>query len=132
MPAGTTGSLAWRHYRQQVCQYCWQPMWHPSADPSPVLPVANVPVLPAGVVLQRSCNKFWRIVERGFYPQHDIDNYSRREVVKAQLNSVALHMIQIAVGSKDLPYIIHLSTAKEAWESLAEIYVGNESMKRNK
>ena len=31
----------------------------------------------------RSCNELWRIVERGFYPQHDIDNYSRREVVEA-------------------------------------------------
>ena len=29
----------------------------------------------------RSCNELWRIVERGFYPQHDIDNYTRREVV---------------------------------------------------
>ena len=41
-------------------------------------------------------------------------------------------MIQTAIGFKDLPYIIHLNTAKEAWESLVEIYLGNESMKRNK
>ena len=82
--------------------------------------------------MRRSCNDLWRIVERGFHPQHDIDNYTRREVVEAQLNSVALHMIQQAVGSNDLPFIIKYTMAKEAWEGLAEIYVGNESMKRNK
>jgi hypothetical protein len=41
-------------------------------------------------------------------------------------------MIQQAVGSKDLSYIVHFTTAKEAWEGLFAIFVGNESMKRNK
>ena len=26
----------------------------------------------------RSCNELWRIVEKGFHPQHDSDNYTRR------------------------------------------------------
>jgi hypothetical protein len=39
-------------------------------------------------------------------------------------------MIQIAVGSKDLPHIQHFSTAKEAWQGLSDVFVGNESMER--
>ena len=54
----------------------------------------------------RSCNELWKIVEKGFHPQHDSDNYTSREVVEAQLNSVALHMIQQAVGEKELPFIM--------------------------
>ena len=80
----------------------------------------------------RSCNELWRIVDKGFWPQHDSDNYTRREVVEAQLNSVALHMIQQVVGPKDLPFIMKHTIAKDAWDSLSEIYVGNENMKRNK
>ena len=73
----------------------------------------------------RSCNELWRIVENGFYPQHDSDNYTRREVVEAQLNSVALHMIQQAVSDKDFPFIMKHTIAKDAWDSLAGLYIGN-------
>ncbi|KAM0887545.1 hypothetical protein ACQ4PT_028956 [Festuca glaucescens] len=41
-------------------------------------------------------------------------------------------MIQQAVGPKDLAYIRTYTTAKEAWDGLSEIFVGSESMKRNK
>jgi hypothetical protein len=44
----------------------------------------------------------------------DPNNLTRREVVDSQLNATALHMIQIAIGSKDLPHIQHFSTTKEA------------------
>ena len=80
----------------------------------------------------RSCNELWKIVEKGFHPQHDSDKYTRREEVEAQINSVALHMIQQAVGSKYLPFIMKHTITKDAWDSLSEIYVGNENMKRNK
>jgi hypothetical protein len=62
----------------------------------------------------------------------DPNNLTRREVVDSQLNATALHMIQIAVGSKDLPHIQHFSTAKEAWQGLSDVFVGNESMKRTR
>jgi hypothetical protein len=53
-------------------------------------------------------------------------------VVDSQLNATALHMIQIVVGSKDLPHIQHFSTAKEAWQGLYDVFVCNESMKRTR
>ena len=70
--------------------------------------------------------------EKGFHPQHDSDNYTSREVVEAQLNSVALHMIQQAVSEKDLPFIMKHTIAKDAWDSLSELYIGNKSMRHNK
>ena len=39
-------------------------------------------------------------------------------------------MIQQGLGTKDYPHIEHLNTAKEAWDALMELYVGNESMRR--
>src|SRR3954451_20953119 len=80
----------------------------------------------------RSCNELWRIVDKGFHPMHDSDNYTRREVVDAQLNSVALHMIQQAVGEKDLPFIMKYTVTKDAWDELLKLYIGNESMRHNK
>jgi hypothetical protein len=62
----------------------------------------------------------------------DPNDLTRREVVDSQLNATALHMIQIIVGSKDLPHIQHFSTAKEAWKGLSDVFVGNESMKRTR
>jgi hypothetical protein len=41
-------------------------------------------------------------------------------------------MIQIAVGSKDLPHIQYFSTSKEACQGLSNVFVGNESIKRTR
>jgi hypothetical protein len=81
--------------------------------------------------MRSSCIELWRIVEEGFKAV-DPNNLTRREVVDSQLNATALHMIQIAVRSKDLPHIQHFSTAKEAWQGLSDVFVGNESMKRTR
>jgi hypothetical protein len=81
--------------------------------------------------MRSSCIELWRIVEEGFKAV-DPNNLTRREVVDSQLNATTLHMIQIAVGSKDLPHIQHFSTAKEAWQGLSDVFVGNESMKRTR
>ena len=57
---------------------------------------------------------------------------TRREVVNSQLNVTALHMIQLGVGPKDFPHIEHYNTTKEAWDALIDLFVGNESMRRNR
>src|SRR4051812_34372975 len=61
----------------------------------------------------------------------DPNNLTIREVVNSQLSATALHMIQQGLGIKYYPHIEHLNTAKEAWDALTELYVGNESMRRN-
>src|SRR5664279_3009220 len=81
--------------------------------------------------LNSSCIELWRIIEVG-YKAIDPLNLTRREVVDCQLNAVALHMLQQAVGEKEMPHIQQFSTAKETWNALTDRFVGNESMKRNR
>jgi hypothetical protein len=78
--------------------------------------------------MRSSYIELWRIVEEGLKA---VDPNLTR-VVDSQFNATALHMIQIAVGSKDLPHIQHLSTVKEAWQGLSDVFVGNQSMKRTR
>jgi hypothetical protein len=70
--------------------------------------------------MRSSCIKLWRIVEEGFKTVNP-NNLTRSEVVDSQLNATALHMIQIVVGSKDLPHIQYFSTAKEALQGLSDV-----------
>ena len=81
--------------------------------------------------LNSSCIELWRIIQVG-YKVVDSDNLMRREGVDCQLNAVALHILQQAVGEKELPHIQQFSTAKETWHALEERFIGNESMKRNR
>ena len=41
-------------------------------------------------------------------------------------------MIRVAVGEKNIHHIEDCTTAKEAWNNLTEVFVGNESMRRNR
>ena len=75
--------------------------------------------------------ELWRIIEVGF-KAHDPNNMTRREVVDCQLNDLALNMIQTAVGEKHMSHIELATTAKEAWDTLTNEFIGNESMKRNR
>jgi hypothetical protein len=62
--------------------------------------------------MRSSCTKLWRIVEEGFKVM-DPNNLIRIELADSQRNATALHMIQIAVGSKDLPHIQHSPPPKK-------------------
>src|SRR4051812_17553314 len=77
------------------------------------------------------CIELWNIIEHGLFIG-DPNNLTRREVVNSQLNDTALHMIQQGLGAKDYPHIEHFSIAKEAWDALTVLFVGNESMRRNR
>ena len=67
--------------------------------------------------------ELWRIIEAGFKAV-DPNNMTRREVVDCQLNDLALNMIQTAVAEKHMTHIELVTTAKEAWETLSEVFVG--------
>ena len=49
-----------------------------------------------------------------------------------QLNATALHMIHLAVSPKYRAHIRTLKTAKEAWDRLDELFLGNESIQSSK
>ena len=62
--------------------------------------------------LNSSCIKLWRVIQNGFKPV-DPNNPIRREVVDHQLDSTALHILQQAVGEKELSHIQQFSTRSE-------------------
>ena len=53
-------------------------------------------------------------------------------MVDHQLYSTALHILQQAVGEKELPHIQQFSTAKETWKAIDDRFIGNDSMRRNR
>ena len=57
---------------------------------------------------------------------------TRREVVDHQLDSTALHILQQAVGEKELPHIQQFSIAKETWKAIEDRFVVNDSMRSNR
>ncbi|KAK1667962.1 hypothetical protein QYE76_056121 [Lolium multiflorum] len=69
----------------------------------------------------------WRIIEEGYSPR-DPRHLTRREVVDDQLNATAINMIHMAVTPKDRAHIRSLKTAKEAWDKLDKLFLGNESI----
>ncbi|KAK1692593.1 hypothetical protein QYE76_009290 [Lolium multiflorum] len=71
--------------------------------------------------------ELWRIIEEGYSPR-DPKNLTRREVMDDQLNATAINMIHMPVTPKDHAHIRSLKTAKEAWDKLDKIFLGNESI----
>ena len=80
--------------------------------------------------LKSSSIELWLIIEQGLYV-HNPKEPTRGEVVKMQTNATALHMINQGLGDKEATHFEHLDTAKEVWDALDGVYVGNESMKKN-
>ena len=81
--------------------------------------------------LKSGCIGLWKIIVDGFKPVNEND-LTMKEEVEAQLNSTALDVIRVAVGEKNIHHIEDCTTAKEAWDSLTEVFVGNDSMRRNR
>ncbi|KAK1665923.1 hypothetical protein QYE76_054082 [Lolium multiflorum] len=76
---------------------------------------------------QLASTELWRIIEEGYSPQ-DPMNLTRREVVDHQLNAIAIDMINLAITPKDHAHIRSLKTAKEAWDELDKLFLGNGSI----
>ena len=81
--------------------------------------------------VRSSSTELWRIIKEGYKPR-DPSKLTRREVVDDQLNATALHMIHMAVTPKDRAHIRSLETAKEAWDHLTHLFLGNESIQSSR
>ncbi|KAK1668095.1 hypothetical protein QYE76_056254 [Lolium multiflorum] len=77
--------------------------------------------------VRSASTELWRIIEEGYSPQ-DPMNLTRREVVDHQLNAIAIDMIHLAITPKDRAHIRSLKTAKEAWDELDKLFLGNGSI----
>ncbi|KAK1630880.1 hypothetical protein QYE76_005195 [Lolium multiflorum] len=81
--------------------------------------------------VRSASTELWRIIEEGYSPR-DPKNLTRREVVDDQLNSTTINMIHLAVTPKDRAHIRSLKTAKEAWNKLDKLFLGNESIQSSR
>ena len=78
--------------------------------------------------LSSASTELWRIVEEGYYPV-DPSDITTGEYADKQHNATALNHIQRALTSKDLAHIRKFTIAKEAWDYLTNLFIGNESSK---
>ncbi|KAK1669936.1 hypothetical protein QYE76_058095 [Lolium multiflorum] len=81
--------------------------------------------------VRSASTELWRIIEEGYSPR-DPKNLTRREVVDDQLNATAINMIHMAITPKDRAHIRSLKTAKEAWNKLDKLFLGNESIQSSR
>jgi hypothetical protein len=81
--------------------------------------------------VRSASTELWRIIEEGYSPR-DPMNLTRREVVDDQLNAIAINMIHLDVTPKDHAHIRSLKTAKEAWDKLGKLFLGNGSIQSSR
>jgi hypothetical protein len=73
--------------------------------------------------------ELWRIIEQGFQPtSKDLTNLLPWEQIDKQLNASALHLIHVSLTEKDKALVRNITSAKEAWDALTNLFIGNESI----
>jgi hypothetical protein len=77
--------------------------------------------------------ELWRIIEQGYRPtSKDLSNLLPWEQIDKQLNASALHLIHMSLTEKDKAFVRNISSAKEAWDALTNLFIGNESIQESK
>jgi hypothetical protein len=77
--------------------------------------------------------ELWRIIEQGFHPSSkDLNNLQAWELIDKQLNASALHLIHMSLSEKDKAFVRSITSAKEAWDDLMDLFIGNASIQESK
>jgi hypothetical protein len=77
--------------------------------------------------------ELWRIIEQGFHPSSkDLKNLQPWELIDKQLNASALHLIHMSLSEKDKAFVRNITSAKDAWDALANLFIGNKSIQESK
>jgi hypothetical protein len=77
--------------------------------------------------------ELWRIIEQGFHPSYkDLNNLQPWELIDKQLNASALHLIHMSLSEKDKVFVRNISSAKDDWDALTNLFIGNESIQESK
>jgi hypothetical protein len=77
--------------------------------------------------------ELWRIIEQGFHPtSKDLNNLLPWEQIDKQLNASALHLIHMSLTEKDKAFVRNITSAKEAWDALTNLFIDNESIQESK
>jgi hypothetical protein len=74
-----------------------------------------------------------KIIEQGYNPSSkDLNNLLPWELIDKQLNAFVLHLIHMSLFEKDKAFVRSISSAKEAWDALTNLFIGNESIQESK
>jgi hypothetical protein len=77
--------------------------------------------------------ELWRIIEQGFHPStKDLNNLQPWELIDKQLNASTLYLIHMSLSEKDKAFVQSITSAKEAWDALTNLFIGNESIQESK
>jgi hypothetical protein len=77
--------------------------------------------------------ELWRIIEQGFHPtSKDLSNLLPWEQIDKQLNASALHLIHMSLTEKDKAFIRNITSTKESWDALTNLFIRNESIQEFK
>jgi hypothetical protein len=77
--------------------------------------------------------ELWRIIEQGFHPSSkDLNNLQPWELIDKQLNASALHLIHMSLPEKDKEFVCPITSTKDAWDALTNLFIGNESIQESK
>jgi hypothetical protein len=77
--------------------------------------------------------ELWRIIAQGFNPtSKDLNNLLPWELIDKQLNASTLHLIYMSLSEKDKAFIHNITSAKDAWDALTNLLIGNESIQESK
>jgi hypothetical protein len=77
--------------------------------------------------------ELWRIIEHGFHPSsNDLNNLQPWEHIDKQLNASALHLIHMSLFEKDKAFVLSITSAKEAWDALTNLFIRNTSIQESK
>jgi hypothetical protein len=77
--------------------------------------------------------ELWRIIEQGFHPSSkDLNNLLPWELIDKQLNASILHLIHMTLSEKDKAFVRKITSAKDAWDALMNLFINNESMQESK
>ncbi len=71
----------------------------------------------------------WHILEDGYTIPSDLLTLGKVEKRRYDCNSRAASIITRAVVDSELIKIVHLSTEKEMWDKLQNVFLGDENMK---
>ena len=81
--------------------------------------------------IRSASTKIWVVILNGFNPE-DLLSLTPREVVDDQLNVSACHMLRKAVIPEYKDSIALLKTAKEIWDTLQDMFEGDDSVQRSR
>jgi hypothetical protein len=77
--------------------------------------------------------ELWRIIEQGYNPtSKDLNNLLPWELIDKQLNASSLHLIHMSLSEKDKAFTRNITSAKDAWDALTNLFIDNESIQESK